>query len=411
MNTLLFAPETFNIAETTRMIEIAKAARGHFNSEFFGYSDEYSALIKQAGFKFHRMSPWLTKEKIEHLWKVDRMESLADPFTEAELRQRVDGELALYRALNPAAVIIGFTLSTVISARAAKIPLVYVMPFALTRPFLDVGLATFPDEYDFPLLRLLPRATLDRLTNQWLRNTKVWIKPFQRVANAYGTLPIRRLVDIYEGDYNLVTDLPELTGVSSLPENWRYIGAIFAHLEGDVPAEIHDLPRPLVYCAMGSSANRKILKTVIESFEGAPYSVIAPIKAHLHEGNIRVPKNVHVYDWLPAHKVNPLADIAVIHGGQGTVQTACASGTPFVGIGLQPEQEGNIEAIVRYGSAVRLSKRRLTRETLLQSIESLLQNQTARQKAKDLQTLMGQYNGSRLAADFLIEKFGRWQSL
>ncbi|HUM26439.1 MAG TPA: glycosyltransferase, partial [Anaerolineales bacterium] len=142
-----------------------------------------------------------------------------------------------------------------------------------------------------------------------------------------------------------------------------------------------------------------------------PYSVIAPIKAHLHEGNIRVPKNVHVYDWLPAHKVNPLADIAVIHGGQGTVQTACASGTPFVGIGLQPEQEGNIEAIVRYGSAVRLSKRRLTRETLLQSIESLLQNQTARQKAKDLQTLMGQYNGSRLAADFLIEKFGRWQSL
>jgi len=84
MKTILFAPETFNIAETTRMIEIAKAARENFNCEFFGYSDIYSKLIEQAGFKFHRMEPWLTPQKIEHLWKVDRMESLADPQPEQE---------------------------------------------------------------------------------------------------------------------------------------------------------------------------------------------------------------------------------------------------------------------------------------------------------------------------------------
>lgn len=407
MKTILFAPETFNIAETTRMIEIAKAVRGNFNCEFFGYSDIYSNLIEQAGFKFHRMKPWLTPQKIEHLWKVDRMESLADPFTEAELRQRVKGELLLYLDLKPATVVIGFTLSTVISARAAKIPLTYVMPFPLTRPFLDAGLATWPDEYDFPLLRLIPRKTLDRLTNQWLSNTKLWIKPFQRIAKEFGTSPIHRLVEIYEGDFNLVTDIPELTGVSSLPENWRYIGPIFARLDGDVPNEILNLPhhQPIVYCAMGSSANRDILKTVIESFDGTPYTVIAPIKAHLHRSNIRIPENVHVFDWLPADKVNPLADISVIHGGQGTVQTACASGTPFVGIGLQPEQEGNIEAIVRYGSAVRISKRRLSRETLLPSIESLLKNQTARQKAKELQKIMQAWNGSQLAADFLYKSF------
>ncbi len=407
MKTILFAPETFNIAETTRMIEIARSARDYFNCEFFGYSDQYSLLIEQAGFKFHRMEPWLTPQKIEHLWKVDRMESFADPFTESELHQRVEGELALYRDLKPAAVVIGFTLSTVISARAARIPLVYVIPFPLTRPYLDANLAAWPDEYDYPLLRLIPRKTLDRATNQWLKNTKLWIKPFQRIAKAYGTRPINKLLDIYEGDFNLVTDIPELTGVSSLPDNWRYIGPIFAHLEGDVPNEILNLPRPqpVIYCAMGSSANRDILKTVIQSFDGAPYTVIAPIKAHLRENNIHVPENVLVFDWLPAHKVNPLADIAVIHGGQGTVQTACFSGTPFVGIGLQPEQEGNIEAIVRYGSAVKLSKRRLSRASLLQAVESLLKNDAARQKAKDLQVIMQTWDGSQLAADFLRQTF------
>ena len=35
---LLFAPETFNIAETTRMIEVAKAAQSHFAPHFMARS-------------------------------------------------------------------------------------------------------------------------------------------------------------------------------------------------------------------------------------------------------------------------------------------------------------------------------------------------------------------------------------
>ena len=96
MKTLIFAPETLNIAETTRMLEIAKETRGEFHCIFFGYSDVFSHLIEEAGFEFRRMSPWLTKEKIEHIWKVDRMESFADPFTESELRERVANEIALF---------------------------------------------------------------------------------------------------------------------------------------------------------------------------------------------------------------------------------------------------------------------------------------------------------------------------
>lgn len=408
MKTLVFAPETLNIAETTRMIEIANASRDRFRCVFFGYSDLYSNLIEQAGFEFRRMSPWLTKEKIEHLWKVDRMESFADPFTETELHQRVESEVALYEELKPSAVVIGFTLSVIVSARVAKVPLVYVMPFPLTRPFLDANLSTWPDEFDYSLFRIFPSQFLDRLTNQWLKNTKLWIKPFQRVARHFGIPPINRLVDIYEGDFNLVTDIPQLTGVSQLPENWQYIGPIFAHLEGDVPLELKNLShdQPVIYCAMGSSANRNILKTVIESFEGTPYTVIAPIKAHIQDGNITVPKNVLVYDWLPAHKVNPLADIAVIHGGQGTVQTACAAGTPFVGIGLQPEQESNIDAIVRQGSALRIRKRRLNRQSLLASIEQLLNDKAARQKAKEIQELTLAWDGTKNAAEFLKRTFG-----
>jgi len=390
------------------MIEIARASSEAFHCVFFGYSDIYSNLIEQAGFEFRRMTPWLTQEQVEHLWKVDRMESFEDPFTEAELKQRVESEIALYQELNPIAVVIGFTLSVTISARAAKIPLVYVVPFPLTRPFLDANLSTFPDEFDYPVLRIIPKHLLDRLTNLWLKNTKLWIKPFQRVARQYGIPPINKLVDILEGDFNLITDITQLTGIPDLPENWQYVGPIFAHLEGEVPPELLDLShdQPIIYCAMGSSANRAVLKTVIEGFENAPYTVIAPIKAHLQSHEITIPKNVLVYDWLPAPKVNPLADIAVIHGGQGTVQTACAAGTPFVGIGLQPEQESNIDALVRQGSAIRIRKRRLSRESLLTAIEQLLNDPSARQKAKEIQGLFAVWDGTKNAAGFLKQKFG-----
>lgn len=120
MKTLVFAAETLNIAETTRMIEIAKKTCDRFRCVFFGYSDIYSHLIEQAGFPFRRMEPWLTTEKVEHLWKVDWMESFDDPFTEAELKQRVQSEMALYQELQPAAIVIGFTLSVPISARQPK---------------------------------------------------------------------------------------------------------------------------------------------------------------------------------------------------------------------------------------------------------------------------------------------------
>jgi len=408
MQTLIFAPETINIAETTRMIEIAKAVRKTFRCIFCGYSSIYSHLIEQAGFEFRRLQPWLTAEKVEHLWRVDRMESFADPFTEAELRQRVANEIALFSELRPAAVVIGFTLSAVVSTRAAKVPLVYVMPFPLTRPFLDAGLATWPDALDFAPLRIIPQRLLNWATNQWLKRSTLWIKSFDRVARHYGVAPIRRLTDIYEGDFNLVTDIPQLAGIRQLPPNWHFIGPIFAHLPGEVPPELLRLPRdrPLIYCAMGSSANRSILKTVIESFAGTPYMVIAPIKAHLAEGTITVPANVLVYDWLPAPQVNPLTDLAVIHGGQGTVQTACASGTPFVGIGLQPEQESNIDTVVRFGSAVRIRKRRLTQRSLLAAIERLLHDSHARDKARELQQLTRAWDGTAQAATFLRQTFG-----
>jgi UDP:flavonoid glycosyltransferase YjiC (YdhE family) len=407
MPTLLFAPETLNIAETTRMIEIARACGDAFHCEFFGYGGEYEHLINQAGFICHTLEPRLTPQRAEELWKADRMERGGKFFTAAELATRVRHELALYERVRPAAVIIGFTMSAFISPRAAGIPLVSVNPFALTRPFFQAGPTIWGEMLRGTPLGWLPEGLLNRAINGWALRTRVWTGALNQTAKQFGAPIFPRSIDIFRGDYTLVTDIPQLTGVPDLPDKWQYVGPIYARLAGEIPPEIAALPRdrPLIYFAMGSSANQDVLARVMRMFAGQPYTVIAPIKRHLSGLETAVPDNVLVFDWLPAHLVNPLADVAVIHGGQGTVQTACASGTPFLGIGLQPEQDINVLQAAQFGSALHLNRYAVTEERVLTAVHRLLTVPGFRQKAADLRRELEQWPGAANVAAFLRQTF------
>ena len=78
---------------------------------------------------------------------------------------------------------------------------------------------------------------------------------------------------------------------------------------------------------MGSSGAEHIVARIIQAFDGQPIAPVAPLMKKLQ---LDPPPNVIVTDWLPADKVNAMADVTVIHGGIGTVMTACLSGTPVV---------------------------------------------------------------------------------
>ena len=97
---LLFAPCAFNLAETSRMVEIAKGIERHakasqaFNIHFISDGGDFEWLIEKHGFALTRLEPRLTKEKIDFIAKVDRGEKFAPAFTDAELIQRVNNEIA-----------------------------------------------------------------------------------------------------------------------------------------------------------------------------------------------------------------------------------------------------------------------------------------------------------------------------
>ena len=65
MTLLLFAPVTWNIAETSRMVEIAKVCRDQhaFECHFMGYGGDFVRLITEAGFAYHPQQPQLTPQR------------------------------------------------------------------------------------------------------------------------------------------------------------------------------------------------------------------------------------------------------------------------------------------------------------------------------------------------------------
>jgi UDP-N-acetylglucosamine:LPS N-acetylglucosamine transferase len=130
---LLFAPCAFNLAETSRMVEIAKGierqpvANQAFDIHFISDGGDFESMIEKHGFALTRMEPRLTKEKIEFIARVDRGEKFAPAFTDAELILRVNNEIACLKELKPTAVVTGSYVTIPVTCRVLEIPLVWVV--------------------------------------------------------------------------------------------------------------------------------------------------------------------------------------------------------------------------------------------------------------------------------------------
>ncbi len=408
---LLFAPCAFNLAETSRMVEIAKAVERHpaagsaFDIQFISDGGDFEGMVEKHGFPLTRMEPRLTKEKIEHIGKVDRGEKFAPAFTDLEMIQRVDSEIALLRKARPAAVVTGSYLTIPISCRAAQTPLVWVIQSTWLPDFFRHG-AGMTDKIRPAPLKAVADWTVLRFINFWIRFG--FLNPVNRAARHFGVPGYASIFEFWRGDITLVAEPPEFSGVK-LPPKHYYTGPLIPQDEFALPPEIAAvaMDKPLIYFAMGSSGTPEIIAKIVESFEGKPYRVIAPVKFQLGQvAGVRVPSNVLVTDWVPALQVNHMADLAVIHGGIGTVMTAALAGKPVVGVGMQMEQVANLACLERLGFAIRVSKSKDPSRQVQAAIHKLLQDERAKAKAAAFATVIAQWNGPQLAAAMLFEHYG-----
>jgi UDP:flavonoid glycosyltransferase YjiC (YdhE family) len=404
MKTLLFAPEAINLAETTRMIEIARACRGRFEAVFMSYGGLFEKLIEEEGFRLLRPEPRLTPEKMDHLNRVSKGEKLAFAFREGELRARLASEQALYDQLHPAAVLTGFCVSVPVSARIQGLPVVWTSQTTCLADSFRSG-AAVPDRIRPRFLKGLLGALHYRLLV--VHSDVVYLNLANRILREHGKKPFDDVFDFWQDRGTFLLEPPEFANLPAVPPNHHYIGPLVARLSRPVPPEVEAMTGqgPIVYFSMGSTARPDIVRKSLREFDGTPYKVIAPVKWYLEGTKERIPENVMVTDLLPAHEINRLADISVIHGGNGSVMNAALAGKPVVGVGMQFEQMANLEHLVRKGFAIRISKFRFSAKKLLQAVDLLLNDEDAKRKAREFKEVVERWDGPANAARILTDLF------
>jgi UDP:flavonoid glycosyltransferase YjiC (YdhE family) len=97
------------------------------------------------------------------------------------------------------------------------------------------------------------------------------------------------------------------------------------------------------------SSTPELVRQVVRALKPTGTQILVAATTH----DLADPANgqVMVTGVLPSHLVMGDVDLAVIAGGQGSVQTALAAGVPFVGIPLQSEQDANVTFAQNQGAA------------------------------------------------------------
>lgn len=391
MSRILFSPESFNMGETTRGIEIARVAqdRGH-KVLFHIYSPKYRGLLESARLPVHLREPIMTDDEAKQLMALDQGRGVRHPFTTEKVRQRVTVELAAIRDFNADAVVIGSNPTMLISARIAGVPIFYARPYAYSTTYFSAKPAGEA-----------PAAP------GWLRALARTIsyKPasFTRVAREYGIKLPRRTIDMFSADVNLICSLfTELRGDPlTVPD--VSVGPIYYRAPGELPRIVREpKKRPLIYVGMGSSGSARILAAVLRQLSTAPVDVLVGDGVLLSDADARsLGDNIHRAGTVPAHLLAGHIDASITHGGEGTVQTACLAGVPFAGIAMQAEQRWNIEECARYGNALRFTKRNVHRGQMCGILDRLLSDEAMRAKARQLGEAMRGMDGPTRAVDVI----------
>ena len=412
-----FFPLFYNLAETGRAVIIAKRYMELGGKAiFFSHGGKYEYLAKEIGCEVIRVKPIYTEQFIEHLWKCSRVEELRPPFSKKVLLEHVEAEIAAYKKADVKMIVSTNNFPCSISARATKIPLVSVTPRTMGE-FIK-----YPDDAKFFFTRFILHSWKLKILNWYVPRSRIWARPFEKVAKKYPHIPSLKLTsEINKGDYNFFTDFIELLHLekSDISTNDYYIGPIFldelfakSFSEKSSIKETNDIKRHLqkpgksIMISLGSSGTKELILKILETLNETDYNVIAVYASILKEGELpRLNDNILLKKFVPSLKtINQSVDLAILHGGQGTIYTAAYSGKPVIGFPMQFEQHLNLEMLAKHGMAIILSRMYFQKEKLLQGINEIFNNQDKYLKnAQDLAKKLPKPEGDKNAVKKIIE--------
>lgn len=412
-------PHCGYLSETSRMLEIHRAlvARGAA-VRVATHGGPHEAVLRAAGVAYDVVGPHMDADRSAAFVRagVGLGSVRQSMYTDDELRAYARAEAVYFRAHAVRVAVTGFQLTAMLSTRLAGIPLVTEHAGSWVPPVFERGLVPVPTTPRLSRLRYLTPPVARRLVNAAPTRMRAYCAGFDRVAAQLGVPGVPSTAALMLGDLALVPEVPEVVGVPAAELHaWRprgraarpgtrlrSVGPLFARFDAPVPADVERVlagPGPVVYVAITSSP-AALVRQVVAGL--ATLDVRVVVAATVHDLADLASDRVAVGGVLPSARILPRVDLAVTAGGQGSLQTAMAAGTPVLAIPLQPEQDLNVALLARLGAARGLPLRRVGTPAFPALVAAMLADGRHGAAARRIAALYADVDGPGEAADAIL---------
>lgn len=353
---------------------------------FFSHGGGYEHLAEESGFEVVKLK-YLRWKKVRIGGNREKMpveKRYLITYNKNTIGELVESEIEAFKKAGIDLVLSSFNPTCSISTRILKIPLVVLISGTASSLYYRSGFATFPENYENVFIKLLPASFKKYITRWMLLNNKFLVKDFNKVAKKYNIRSFRTLNDILEGDHTLLCDDIKFLGVKPTKkfpiEN--FIGPVSMGLSDDQVDELDKdvkkhLERPgrSILFIMGSLPMKKLFIKILDVINQTDYNIIA-VCTKISSGKLpKIKENILLKQFIKSPQiVNKMVDLAIIHGGRGTVYNVAYSGKPSIGIPTFIEQQYYIDSLVRNGAGLRISRKFFKPEDLLHAIDTIFNN-------------------------------------
>ena len=276
------------------------------------------------------------------------------------------------------------TLAPALACERAGVPVATLIPHVCPLP--APGLPPYALGARMPRGRLGARlwGLSDRAVRRGLEHGRA---DYNDARRRLGLPPRSELHTGLSRSLTLVGTMPAL----EYPRRWPAWAHVVGPLFWEPPGERVDPPAgegPVVLIAPSTAhdAEHRLLRAALDGLAGEDVRVIATFNGREPAwlAGYRVPGNAVLVPWLSYAQTMPACDIAVLHGGHGTLVRALASGCVPVVSPAAGDMFENAARIDWAGLGVRLPKRLLGPRTLRLAVRAALADERHRRRVASL---------------------------
>jgi zeaxanthin glucosyltransferase len=162
--------------------------------------------------------------------------------------------------------------------------------------------------------------------------------------------------------------------------------------------------RPLIYASLGTLQNRSlgIFRKIAEACAGLNVQLVISLGGGLEPNRLaNLSGDPLVVRFAPQLELVKRASLVITHAGLNTVLESLAEGVPLVCIPLGNDQPGVASRVVTHGTGIVVPPRKANAERLRSAVRAVLENESYRNAARQLQSVMAQIDGPDRAADIV----------